>query len=249
VDEVLDGEGVHELDGLILDGRLVVNSGRLTLKRCAIKELVINSSTSKSGENVLEAKDCLFKSVTVVNDLAQLEYCTVLEDASFQILNASDSILCGTLEIKETTVKPKSCIRYSRIPWDFPASRIRMRSEEETSNSRERPVFYDIEYCSPWDDPENDTAIVERIKGKAVFGEPSYGVLHPSTPKSVLFGAEDGGEMGAYHHKFYALRYNAVTDKVEDFLPVGMKVALIPDSTLYNVPLQGSNNNLAEATP
>jgi hypothetical protein len=63
-------------------------------------------------------------------------------------------------------------------------------------------------------------------------------VQHPSSPKTVRFGAEDGGEMGAYHQWLYSLQAEAVHDKLQDYLPVGMEAVLIPDTHLHQLPLK-----------
>ena len=94
------------------------------------------------------------------------------------------------------------------------------------SNTMAVPVFINFEYCDP--------AGFE--KRTPVFGEPGYGVLNPVTPDVIRFGAEDGGEMGACHHKLYSLKAEAVLDKMREFLPVGIEPILIPDPRLLHVP-------------
>ena len=74
------------------------------------------------------------------------------------------------------------------------------------------------------------------VRRNARFGEPGYGVLDPVTPDAIRFGAEDGGEMGACHHKYYSLKAEAVLDKMREFLPVGMEPVLIQDPRLLHVP-------------
>jgi hypothetical protein len=69
-----------------------------------------------------------------------------------------------------------------------------------------------------------------------VYGEYGCGVLHPATSDKVRFGAEDGGEMGAYHGRRYSAGDNAIMNKLEDYLPVGMEAVLIPDNRLLSEP-------------
>ncbi len=78
------------------------------------------------------------------------------------------------------------------------------------------------------------------VRRNPEFGEPGYGALHPLTSKSVRFGAEDGGEMGGYHHKYYSLRAEAVLKKMREFLPVDIEPVLIQDTRLLRVPPQQS---------
>ena len=61
-------------------------------------------------------------------------------------------------------------------------------------------------------------------------------MLHPVTADAVRFGAEDGGEMGAWHHKHYSLKEVAALDKMREFLPVGIEPVLIHDTRLLRAP-------------
>jgi photosystem II stability/assembly factor-like uncharacterized protein len=74
------------------------------------------------------------------------------------------------------------------------------------------------------------------VRRNARFGEPGYGVLDLATSDAIRFGAEDGGEMGACHHKYYSLKAEAELDKTREFLPVGIEPVLIQDTRLLNVP-------------
>jgi hypothetical protein len=94
------------------------------------------------------------------------------------------------------------------------------------SNTLEKPVFVDFDFC------ENG----ERVERAAEIGDMGYGVLNPVTPDAIRFGAEDGGEIGAYHHKYYSLKAEAVLAKMREFLPVGIEPVLIPDTRLLHVP-------------
>jgi hypothetical protein len=101
-----------------------------------------------------------------------------------------------------------SCVRYSRVP-----SLATGRPGGQMTNTDAPVVFQSRE-----------------------FGEPGCGVLHPATSTAVQQGAEDGGEMGAYHEEAFALRRNAMLDKLADFLPVGLEAVVVPDTRLYENP-------------
>jgi len=97
-----------------------------------------------------------------------------------------------------------SCIRYSRVPW---------QADAWEQCASEAPVFH--------------------VSESGAKGIPrGYAVLHPVAPDAIRFGAEDGGEMGAFHHRNYCLRESAVIDKLMDFLPLGIEPVLIPDAQL-----------------
>ena len=67
------------------------------------------------------------------------------------------------------------------------------------------------------------------------FGERGCGVLHPATAEGIRHGAEDGGEMGAYHDLYLSLLCEAVVDKLADDLPLGLEAASIPDAHMLDL--------------
>ncbi|MDR2207714.1 MAG: hypothetical protein LBE22_01900 [Azoarcus sp.] len=99
---------------------------------------------------------------------------------------------------------PPDTIRYSRHGNEPVFSHI-------VGNTMEIPVFYTWEW-----------------------GKPGCGVLHPVSPKAICHGAEDGGEMGAFHHRAYASVWDAVIEKLNDYLSAGMSATLIPDEPLLH---------------
>jgi hypothetical protein len=151
--------------------------------------------------------------------------------ANCKFLQASDCIFAGsitnvadplTIEVPPAFL---NCIRYSRVP-------VALLDDSNAitpgSNTLETPVFIQFDYC---------VAGVHEHR-TAVYGEPGYGVLNAVTSGAIRFGAEDGGEMGACHHKYYSLRAEAVLDKMREFLPVGIEPVLIQDTRLLGVPPQ-----------
>jgi hypothetical protein len=156
-------DGEHLLQDHHVAGTLQVSSGRLTLKRCRVKNLVV--TVSSHDEFVLEAEDCLFKTVSVGAGAASFEGCTVLGSTTVLSLVAANSIFNGSV-----TAAVDGSVGYSRIPADLAEN---VEQEICTSDS---PIFF-----------------------AALFDEPGAGVLRPDAPLSILFGAEDGGEMGAFH--------------------------------------------------
>jgi hypothetical protein len=70
----------------------------------------------------------------------------------------------------------------------------------------------------------------------AGFGSRGGAVLDLGTSDAIRFGAEDGGEMGAYHDIGYARQDQAIVEKLEDHLPYGVVPVLIPDPRLHVTP-------------
>lgn len=58
----------------------------------------------------------------------------------------------------------------------------------------------------------------------------------------MLSGAEDGGELGAYHERRLVLRQRAVLEKLREFLPVGIEALFVSDATLACAPPKAIQN-------
>jgi hypothetical protein len=68
------------------------------------------------------------------------------------------------------------------------------------------------------------------------FGDPGYAVLTPHTHRSLLSGADDGGEIGVFHPLFRAQRYANLQGVLQEYLPWGAYArlsTLTPTSTVW----------------
>jgi hypothetical protein len=220
-DILLDEEKEHILEDRIILGTLKLTAGTLTIRRCAIDVLEVDIPAGTLEEPVVDARDCVLSKMAVPG-LARLEYCTLLKTCECGRLQASDSLFAGPLILHPAIMKTPHCIRFSRIPSGVLSSTAFLSHR----NTTERPIFYVFEF-------DEGSAVVRR---SARFGEPGCAVLHPATPESVRFGAEDGGEMGAHHSWRYSLLMAAVPDKLREFLPVGMEAVIVPDLRLHRTP-------------
>ncbi len=79
---------------------------------------------------------------------------------------------------------------------------------------------------------ENALTTDHPVFRSAVFGDPGCGVLSHATSRAITHGAEDGGEMGAYHAWRYLARFDALAAKLADYLPVGITPAIDDDPRL-----------------
>ena len=59
------------------------------------------------------------------------------------------------------------------------------------------------------------------------YGHPGYMKLLTSTPDVVRRGAEDGGEMGAFHFVLAPLRESDLRVRMTEYLPVGLEFGII----------------------
>jgi hypothetical protein len=196
-------------------GEVVITEGAVHLVRCAVRRLVIDP-TVVPGSVTIRAWDSLFGSIDTSGQL-RLEHCTVLGTTRGGPLLVSDSILAGPVD----DLDAEGCVRYSRVPVLPPSG-----GTTAHGCTTDDPVFHAMPSCVGG----------EHVPGTAAFGEPGCGVLHPAAPASIREGAEDGGEMGVWHHRAHALESAAVMEKTEHGLPVGLRAVLVPDPRLHHPP-------------
>ena len=194
--------------GLILDNRLELDSGRVELLDCAARRVEVHSIDY--DRPVITARNCLIKAVQAARGVSLLEYCTVLGATLTEIILASDCIFLGAIHKDHPTKAPpeSGCVRYSGVTKMQAVGGMRFHGV-----SRKPPVMFSTQ-----------------------FGRRSCGVLHPAAPAAIRHGAEDGGEMGAFHGAALSLLAEAVIQKLEDYLPVGLDAVVIPDEGLLQVP-------------
>lgn len=199
----------YALDGFVFDGHLVVRDAMFALRRVAIERLTAHVAAAPGPSEWFEDPelsivDSLIETLVVSGDgLCRLEYCTVLKALESQRLEASDCVLRSE---PEPPAFSELNLRYCCAPWaplgpiDASVGRL-----YEPTITRDQPRFLN-----------------------EIFGEPGCGVLHPGAVTAIREGAEDGGELGAYHHLHFVLREEALIDKLRDFLPVTQEPVLIP---------------------
>ncbi len=195
-------------EGLILEDRLELDSGRVELLQCAVRRVQVHSIDLK--EPVISARGCLIQTLQAARGVSLLEYCTVLGQALTEILRASDCIFLGLIRKDHLSSTPpqSGCVRYSRLDKAQDGGGMRLHGV-----TRQLPVMFSTQ-----------------------FGRRGCGVLHPATPRALRQGAEDGGEMGAFHENHLSLLAEAVIEKLKDFLPVGLDAVVIPDTRLLRMP-------------
>jgi hypothetical protein len=212
----------YELKDIVFAGALAVLSGEkpLRLRRCAASSVSLAAPAreqSPQAADQLIATGCLFGNLAAEAMAMQLEYCTVFGRTRYGRLHASDCIFAGTLERSPAGGGPEDdCIRFSCVPaenLDEP-----LRGQRFASCTSEPPVFIEPDFA------------------RGAAGDAGCGVLHPAVPQAVANGAEDGGEVGAYHASGYRLQDAALRDKLADHLPVGIEAVLVQDPQMNTMP-------------
>ena len=203
----------------------VGNGARLSLRGCAVQDMILPGTGNEDDPDTpaLEAQSSLFGAITGPNRFARLVNCTVMGELDVARLWASDCLfdtLSSNLKCEEAT----SCIRYSRLtPTGGDQGCF---SKQAPTNTHNRPTFV-MRYLK-----DGDTCTLR----PPAYGEPGYGVLDIRTHRSISAGAEDEGEMGAYHSLHFAAQARALHKKLSAFLPLGQEISLVYDPLLALTP-------------
>lgn len=97
--------------------------------------------------------------------------------------------------------KQQGCVRFSFVP----AGAILPRHFEcvQQAPCAPQPLFYSLRY-----------------------GDPGYCKLLPSTDSSIREGADDGGEMGAFHFVFAPQRETDLRTRLQEYMPVNLQYGI-----------------------
>jgi hypothetical protein len=98
--------------------------------------------------------------------------------------------------------KQEGCVRFSFLP--IGARTPRQFECVQAAVASPQPLFFSTQY-----------------------GHPGYLKLFASTPKVIRRGADDGGEMGAFHFVLGPLRESDLKVRMQEYLPVGMEFGVI----------------------
>jgi hypothetical protein len=135
-----------------------------------------------------------------------LQGCTVIGKVHATVFTlVSDSIIWAELASGDSWNSPFTadrkqvgCVQFSYLP---PGSVTPRQFEcvEQAANSPQ-PLFYSLHY-----------------------GDPAYAKLLPCTDNAIRKGADDGGEMGAFHFVLAPLRETDLRIRMQEFLPIGLE--------------------------
>jgi hypothetical protein len=144
-----------------------------------------------------------------------MQGCTVVGKVYASLLSlVSDSLIWAALSAADQSGTPplwaaplwaareqQGCVRFSYLP---PGS-ITPRQFEcvEQGPGVPQPLFYSLRY-----------------------GDPAYAKYAPWTSAAIWRGADDGGEMGAFHFVLAPLRDTDLRVRMQEYLPVGLEFGI-----------------------
>jgi hypothetical protein len=131
----------------------------------------------------------------------QIDSCTVIGGIVVRTLTASNSILDGRVDVSH---RQEGCIRFSYLP---PDSRTPRRYR-----------------CQPSDDATAGSAVPRFTS--LVPADPGFGQLARDCPPEVAAGADDEGEMGAFHLLQQSLRIANLDSQLDQYLRFGLEAGI-----------------------
>ena len=116
-------------------------------------------------------------------------------------LEASNSIFTGAVTAIRRQV---GCVRFCYLPLESRAPRrYRCQPADATAAGRVAPQF---------------TALA--------YGRPGYGQLATACPAEIAAGADDGGEMGAFHFLHQEQRRKGLRAALDEYLRFGLEAGM-----------------------
>ena len=220
----LEPEGAPQIAYAGLPTLLAETSGlQVVIKRSIVGTMWINvEATVNLTDSIVDATDMSAVAYAETVDTATgrpqpggaltMNGCTVIGKVYASLLTlVSDSIVWAELSAADlaatpplwsaplwATRKQEGCVRFSYLPAGAIVPR-QFKCVEQAEGSPQ-PLFYSLRY-----------------------GDPAYGKLSPLTDDAIRRGADDGGEMGAFHFVLAPLRETDLRVRMQEYLPVGLE--------------------------
>jgi hypothetical protein len=150
------------------------------------------------GVDPLDSSDTPPHGCTVVGKVRAVLLTMVSDSILWAGLGQADAWTTGLIADR----KQEGCVRFSFLPAGAKTPR-RFKCIERTI-AGPQPIFFALRY-----------------------GRPGYMKLLTSTPDVVRRGADDGGEMGAFHFVLAPLRETDLRVRMQEYMPVGLEFGII----------------------
>jgi hypothetical protein len=193
---------------------------QVVIQKSILGSLWVNGqATASLSDSIVDATDAFAVAYVATVDPATkqpqpggalaLQGCTVVGKVYASLLSlASNSIFWTALAASDPWAAPlwasrkqEGCVRFSYLP----AGSIIPRQFEclEQGRGSPQPLFYSLRY-----------------------GAPGYVKLAPCTSDAIRRGADDSGEMGAFHFLLAPLRETDLRVRMQEYLPVGLEFGI-----------------------
>jgi hypothetical protein len=145
--------------------------------------------------------DATASAVTAAEAHAEIEACTLLGRTTVRSLAASNAILRGVVEVDR---RQQGCVRFSFLPLESRAPR-RYR-------------------CHPVDQAAARSVAPRFTSVRAA--DPGFGQLAADCPAEIIGGADDEGEMGAFHFLQQHRRLANLASQLDHYLRFGLEAGV-----------------------
>jgi hypothetical protein len=221
--------GAILVNGWLLAGAVTVlpgNLAELTLAHCtlvpALASLTLQTGPAAGQNNdglslALERSICgplnlpaIIRSAALSDSIVdggiqapvlQIQACTVLGPTQCDSLSASDGIFTEKVTVAH---KQEGCVRFCYLPL-----------------ASETPRRYE---CQPADAATAGSVFPHFAS--VAYGDPDYAQLARTCPPAILGGAEDGGEMGAFHFLQVSGRLANLRIALDEYLRFGLEAGV-----------------------
>jgi len=221
--------GCLVLNGVLFEGTLTVQAGHLGELQLGHATLAPGRSSLSTDNNPALAvdlarvicgdvkiatassvrlRDCIVSGDVVAGDV-HIDASTIFGTTQAQTLNASNSVLLGKVTVRR---RQEGCVRFSYLPNDSESPRrYRCQPEDAAQAARIRPAFESMRY-----------------------GEPALAQLGDACAPEIAAGADDEGEMGAWHFVQAPLRLRNLRVALDEYLRFGMEagVFIVPQAPM-----------------
>jgi hypothetical protein len=178
------------------------DSLRLVLERCVSGPLAVAEEVTAVSvtDSIIDAADG-HHGVAVAAPATDIQSSTILGGVQARTLDAGNSILTERVTVER---RQSGCVRFCYLPLSSAAPR-RFRCQPASQEAAERvvPRFASVSY-----------------------GQPVYGQLSPSCPDEIARGAEDEGEMGAFHFLQQPRRIDNLRASLDEYLRFGLEAGI-----------------------
>jgi hypothetical protein len=185
--------------------------GSITLPETVPTLSVIDSVVDKSSGGT---------AIAAAGTDATIKESTIFGTTSLRSLEASNSIFTRLVIVERRQV---GCVRYSFTPDNSQTPRRFLCQPDLALAARAGALELD----SPADLPAAErTLVINRVKPEFTseqYGDPEYAQLILNCAREVYTGAEDGAEMGVFHHLMQPQREANLLESLVEYLRLAWK--------------------------
>lgn len=186
--------------------RIVGNVERLVIENSITGPIVVDPTGELTNleirDSIVDGRNSAAPAIGVPAGRVTMRRVTVFGEVLVEWLDASEALIT---ELTHVTNTQEGCFRFSAVlerldPLNLASTHSRVPHPYESYFIRDfNAVFTSV-----------------------VFGQPGYAQLAESAPESLLLGAENKSEIGAFSALLNPIKFDSLRAKVEEFAPFGL---------------------------